>query len=198
MKAKEIIEVLEKFAPLGIQEKWDNSGLSIGSPETEVSGVLFALDCTVDLIKEAKAKGANMVVTHHPLLFHGVKKIIPGDPVADAIIEAIRSEILIYALHTPADKVVSGVSWKMAEKLGLVDIEILAQEEGGVGLGTIGKLAEPLVGEKAIVDYVKNAFSLPALRTSKPVEKVTKIAMCGGAGADFIDLARAKGAQLYI
>ena len=77
MKVKEIIKVIEDFAPLSVQEGWDNSGLCIGSPEAEVNGVLLALDCTPELVDEAVACGADMIVTHHPLIFSGLKKISP-------------------------------------------------------------------------------------------------------------------------
>ena len=75
MKVKDIINIIEEFAPLGIQEKWDNSGLCIGSPEDEVTSVLMGLDCTPELVDEAIACGADMIVTHHPLIFSGLKKI---------------------------------------------------------------------------------------------------------------------------
>ena len=79
MKAKDIIKVIEDFAPLSLQEGWDNSGLCVGSPDDEVTSVLLALDCTPELVDEAVACGADMIVTHHPLIFSGLKKISPED-----------------------------------------------------------------------------------------------------------------------
>ena len=81
MKVKDIAACIEEFAPLSLQEEWDNSGLSIGSPEDEVHGVLVGFDCTPELIDEAVEKGADMVITHHPLIFRGLKKIDGNDPV---------------------------------------------------------------------------------------------------------------------
>ena len=81
MKVKEVIKVIEDFAPLSIQEGWDNSGLCIGSPDAEVTSVLLGLDCTPELVDEAIACGADMIVTHHPLIFSGLKKISPDDQV---------------------------------------------------------------------------------------------------------------------
>jgi len=196
MKVKDITGVLEQFAPLSIQEGWDNSGLCIGSPEDEVHGVLLGFDCTPELIDEAVAKGCDMVVTHHPLIFHGLKRIRGGEPVTDAVIKAVRAGVAVYAAHTTADKVIAGVSGAMARRLELHDIALM-EDEGGYGLGAVGTLPHPMTGEEAIA-YVKEKFGLKAVRASKPVARVEKVAMCGGAGGSEIDAARATGAQLYI
>ena len=135
MQVKDIVEAIEAFAPRGVQESWDNSGLLIGSPEDEVKGVLVGFDCTVELIEGAVSRGCNMVVTHHPLIFHGLKQIGPQDPVGATVMAAIRSGVAVYAAHTSADKVPQGVSWAMALKLGLQDIEILEKDACGNGLG---------------------------------------------------------------
>ena len=196
MKVKDITEALEQFAPLSIQEGWDNSGLCIGSPEDEVHGVLVGFDCTPELVDEAVEKGCDMVVTHHPLIFRGLKRIQGGEPVTDAVIKAVRAGVAVYAAHTTADKVIAGVSGAMARRLGLRDIALM-QDEGGFGLGAVGTLPHPMTGEEAIA-YVKEKFGLKAVRTSKPVARVEKVAMCGGSGSSEIDAARATGAQLYI
>ena len=196
MKVKDITAVLEAFAPLSIQENWDNSGLCIGSPEDDVHGVLVGFDCTPELIDEAVERGCDMVVTHHPLIFRGLKRIQGGDPVSDAVIKAVRSGVAVYAAHTTADKVIAGVSGAMARRLGLRDI-VLMEDEGGFGLGAVGTLPQPMTGEEAIA-FVKERFGLKALRCSRPVARIEKVAMCGGAGASEIDAARATGAQLYI
>ena len=158
MKVKDIISAIEAFAPLSIQEGWDNSGLCIGSPEDEVHGVLVGFDCTKELIDEAVATGCDMVVTHHPLIFKGVRRLCPGDPVSDAVISAVREGIAVYAAHTTADKVIAGVSGAMARRLGLSDIAVM-EDEGGYGLGAVGTLPHPMAGEEAIA-YVKEKFGL--------------------------------------
>ena len=196
MKVKDITSALEAFAPLSIQEGWDNSGLLIGSPEDEVRGVLVGFDCTPDLIDEAVACGCDMVVTHHPLIFKGLKRIQGGDPVSDAVIRAVKADVAVYAAHTTADKVIAGVSGAMARRLGLRDIALM-EDEGGFGLGAVGTLPEPMTGEEAVA-YVKDKFGLKMVRVSKPVDRVEKVAVCGGSGASEIDAARATGAQLYI
>lgn len=198
MKVKDIIAVIEDFAPLSIQEGWDNSGLCVGSPEDEVSSILLGLDCTEKLVDEAIECGADMIVTHHPLIFSGLKKISPDDPIGAAVIKAVRNGISIYAAHTNADKVIAGVSGAMAARLGLIDVEILEEDGEGTGLGVVGNLPSPLSAEEAIA-LVKEQFSLKMMKASAPVEcLVTRIAMCGGSGGSLIRSAQKAGAQLYI
>ena len=198
MKAKDIIKVIEDFAPLSIQESWDNSGLCIGSPEDEVSSILIGLDCTEALVDEAVSCGADMIITHHPLIFSGLKKISPDDQTGAAVIKAVRAGICIYAAHTSADKVIAGVSGVMAAKLGLTNVEILEEDGEGTGLGVVGNLPAPISAEEAI-RLVKDRFSLNMMRSSAPVSiPVARIAMCGGSGGSLIKAARKSGAQLYI
>ena len=199
MQIQDITAVLEAFAPLRIQEEWDNSGLLIGSPEDPVSGVLVGFDCTPELIREAKERGCNLVVTHHPLIFKGIRRIDGKDPVGAAILLAIRSGIAVYAAHTTADKVIAGVSGAMARRLGLRNVSILVPEEDGtVGLGCLGDFPEPMTGIQAL-EYVKRCFNLKVIRSSKPLEKpIQRVALLGGSGGSESMLARSKGAQLYI
>ena len=198
MKVKDIIQVIEEFAPLSIQEGWENSGLCVGSPEDEVTSVLLALDCTPELVDEAVACGADMIITHHPLIFSGLKKISPEDMIGDAVIKAIKAGISIYAAHTNADKVLEGVSGAMAAKLGLVDVEVLDMDGEGTGLGAVGNLPEPMTAEQAVA-IVKERFALKSMKASKPLEgMISRVAMCGGSGGSLIGAARKAGAQLYI
>ena len=197
-KVKDIAAVIEQFAPLSIQEGWDNSGLCIGSPEAPVTSVLLGLDCTPELVDEAIACGADMIVTHHPLIFSGLKKITPENAVGEAVIKAIKAGISIYAAHTNADKVIAGVSGAMAARLGLKNVQILDEDGEGTGLGVVGDLPEPISAEEAVA-LVKDRFSLKAMRTSKPLAgKISRVAMCGGSGGSLISAAARSGAQLYI
>ena len=199
MKVGDITGALEVFAPLRIQEQWDNSGLLIGSPEDQVHGVLVGFDCTPELIEEAVEKGCDMVVTHHPLIFQGIKRINANDPVGAAVMCAVKKGVAVYAAHTTADKVIAGVSGAMARRLELKNVEIMVPEEDGtVGLGCIGNFPEPMNGKEAL-KYVKEKFGLKIIRSSKPLEMpIKRVALLGGSGGSEIPLARAKGAQLYI
>ena len=198
MKVKDIIEVIEEFAPLSLQEGWDNSGLCIGSPEDPVTSVLFGLDCTPELVDEAVACGADMIVTHHPLIFSGLKKISPDNKVGEAVIKAIKAGISIYAAHTSADKVIAGVSGAMAARLGLENVRILDEDGDGTGLGVVGDLPHPLTSDEAVA-LVKERFGLEMMKTSRPLEgMISRVAMCGGSGGSLIGAAMRSGAQLYI
>ena len=198
MKVRDIVRVIEDFAPLSNQESWDNSGLCIGSPDAEVTSVLLGLDCTPELVDEAVSVGADMIVTHHPLIFSGLKRIAPDDPVGLAVIKAVSAGISVYAAHTSADKVIAGVSGAMAARLGLEDVRILDPEGDGIGLGIVGELPRPLAAQEAVA-LVKEKFSLKTVRTSRPVSgRISRVAMCGGAGSSLIGKAIGSGAQLYV
>lgn len=129
---RDIAKKLEAYAPLRYQESYDNSGLLIGAPEATVTGVLLSIDCTEDVLKEAKEKGCNMVVAHHPLIFKGLKRLTGSNYVQRCVAYAIKNDIALYACHTNMDKVPNGVSFKLAEKLGLKNIRPLASEEEAV------------------------------------------------------------------
>ena len=126
MLLKEIISALEELAPPGLQESYDNSGLLVGEPGQTVNGVLFCLDSTEAIIDEAVAKGCNLVVAHHPIIFSGLKRITGKNYIERTVIKAIRNNIAIYAIHTNLDNVQHGVNKKIAEKLGLSDLRVLS------------------------------------------------------------------------
>lgn len=197
-KVEDIVKAIEEFAPPSVQEPWDNSGLCIGSMDAEVTSVLLGLDCTPELVDEAAECGADMIVTHHPLIFSGLKRIAPDNPTGAAVIGAVSRGIAVYAAHTNADKVLAGVSGAMARKLGLKDISILDEEPGGAGLGAVGMLETPL-SCRDFIDLVKEKFALKSLRTSKPLSvPICRVAMCGGSGGSLIEKAFSSGAQAYL
>ena len=198
MKVKDIVAAIEEFAPASYQSDFDNTGLQYGSPEQEVHGVLAGFDCTPELVQEAVEKGCDMIVTHHPLIYHPIKKLDPADQTAAAVIAAVKAGVAVYSAHTSADKVPDGVSWTMARKLGLKDVRTLVPEEPGVGFGVVGDLPVALPAADAVA-LVKKAFGLPVVRTSALVkEPVGRIAMCGGSGTSLIPAALAAGAQMYV
>ena len=124
-----IISVLESFAPPAYQESYDNSGLIIGNALQECSGILCTLDATEEVIQEAKERGCNLIVAHHPIVFSGLKKITGKNYVERAVIAAIKNDIAIYAVHTNADNVVAGVNDVIADKLGLIEKKILVPKK---------------------------------------------------------------------
>lgn len=125
MKIEKIIQTLEKLAPTGYQEDYDNCGLITGNTFYECTGALCTLDATEEVILEAKQKGCNLVITHHPVIFRGLKKINGNNYVGQAVIAAIKNDIAIYAIHTNLDNVRQGVNDAIADRLGLVNRSIL-------------------------------------------------------------------------
>ncbi len=124
-KIKDVINHLEAFAPRSLQENYDNSGLLTGSSDTEVTNILVSLDCTDDVIEEAIKKDCNLVVSHHPIIFSGLKKLTGSNYVERTVINAIKNDIAIYAIHTNLDNVKNGVNHKICEKLELKPLQIL-------------------------------------------------------------------------
>lgn len=130
MKIKEIVTALERFAPLPLQDGFDNAGLQIGLTEAEATGALLCLDVTEAILDEAIALGYNLVISHHPLIFKGYKSITGKDYVERCILKAIRNEITVYSAHTNLDNAWGGVNFKMAEKIGLQKVRILEPQNG--------------------------------------------------------------------
>ena len=188
MKIKELTDYLETIAPLHYQEPYDNTGLIVGSYDSEISGALIALDATPAVIKEAAALGANIVIAHHPIIFSGLKKINGKTYIERSVIEAIKNDIAIYAIHTNLDNVYNnGVNGKICEKLGLVDTKILAPKldqdpDGNIGSGMIGELSDEM-SEIKFLDYLKERMELKVVKhTDLLLNKVKKVAVCGGSG----------------
>ena len=129
MIVKFICEFIEEVAPLALQESYDNAGLLVGDSQTEVTSILICIDITEEVISEAIRKKCNLIVSHHPLIFTGLKKLTGQNEVQRCVAKAIKNDIAIYAAHTNLDNVLSGVSGKMAEKIGLKNIQILQPKQ---------------------------------------------------------------------
>ena len=186
---KDIIDIIESVAPRGTQEEWDNSGLQVGDTSTAVKAVLLTTDVTETVVNEAIECGCNLILSHHPLLFHGLKQICGQTPQARCVELAIRHDIAIYSAHTSMDKYLHGVSGRMAEKMGIRDYEIMMPDMDGRGLGVVGNLPEEMKPED-FLKQLKTVFGADWLRYTKPVgEKIRRVAFCGGAGADLTFMA---------
>lgn len=201
MYIKEIISLIEDYAPLKLQASFDNSGLLCGDPERELTSILLCIDVTEEVVKEAIDKGHNLIISHHPLIFSGLKHITPATYVERCVIDAIKHDITIYAAHTNMDVVANSVSGRMADKLDLHHRQIL-QPEGdpvdGNGFGIIGELQQP-VESMAFLQQVKEIFRCDRLRYTTPhTSSIQRVAVCGGAGASFFKQALAGQADIYI
>ncbi|NJC26611.1 Nif3-like dinuclear metal center hexameric protein [Neolewinella antarctica] len=192
---------LESIAPTNLQEAYDNAGLLVGSPQTEVTGVLTSLDCTEEIIAEAKARGCNLVVAHHPIVFKGLKRFNGSNYVERTVIKAIKEDIAIYAIHTNLDNVrYQGVNERIAQTLGLENLRILSpkNDDGTVGSGMVGELPEAL-SERDFLQRLKERLKTGAIRhTALAGKPIKKVALCGGAGGFLLDKAKAAGADVFV
>lgn len=198
MIIRDVIDALERFAPLPLQDDYDNSGLQVGLTETEVSGALLCLDITEEVIREAISLGFNLIVSHHPLLFAPLRSITDGSSVGRCVIEAIRNGITIYSSHTCLDNARGGVNYEIASRLGLQDLDWLEPKTNGSGSGLTGLLTTTMY-ESAFVDLVKSVFGVKHVRCNGNYDKpIHKVAVCGGSGAFLIPKAIATGADAFV
>ncbi len=248
MILRELINIIESVAPLSYQESWDNSGLQVGDPGMDVQAVLLTTDVTESVVAEAVSTGCQLIVSHHPLLFHGLRSVVGATPQERCVIEAIRHGIAIYSAHTSMDSYLHGVSGRMLRVLGISDYQILVpaanspstQTTGPAqtatdlatglahtattqtattaaptsaanpsasntssaatpfGLGAIGSFPEPMPYQSFLC-LVRDRFSASYVRyTACPRATVQRIAVCGGAGAEFWPQALAAGADAYL
>lgn len=304
MKISDVIYQIEKFAPLSLQESYDNSGLQVGAINTEIDKVLLTTDITEAVIDEAIKKEIKLVISHHPLIFKGIKKLSGSTAIERIIIKAIKNDITLYSGHTNVDKCRGGINYKIAEKLALHDVKPLSPErnliskiiyyiplanadasrlaltnakidvydnydscsflskgestfrplEGSspyvgkigeihteheakiefitynynvskaiqiitenhpyetpaidviplsncdnkIGLGCIGNLSQP-ISEVEFLEKVKKEFDVHTIKHSELLDKkISRVAVCGGSGSEFIGLAKSLKADIYI
>lgn len=183
MKIIELIRFLESEAPSALQESYDNSGLIYGNPEAEISSVLVSLDCTEEVVEEAIRKKCGMIISHHPIVFKGLKRFTGANYVERTLLKAIQNNIALYSIHTNLDNVQHGVNARICEKLGLTNTRILSPKDGvlrklGVyvpkdhaeslrtslftsGAGTIGNYSECSFNMEGQGTYLGNEESNP-------------------------------------
>lgn len=182
---KDIIRHIEEFAPLQLQESYDNSGLLVGDPEMEINGVLLCVDCTEEVFEEALEKGANLIVSHHPLIFKGLKAITGKNQQERILIEAIKNDVAIYAVHTNIDAVIHGVSGKMADLLTLNNQKILSPFKGNL------KKIVTFVPESHIENVREHVFSAGA-------GSIGKYSNCGFSSSGFGTFQAQEGAEPFV
>ncbi|HJC17776.1 MAG TPA: Nif3-like dinuclear metal center hexameric protein [Candidatus Alistipes stercorigallinarum] len=200
MKIKDITDVIERFAPLAYQESYDNAGLIVGRPDDEVRQALLAVDVTDEVLDEAEREGCDLVITHHPIVFHPLKRFNSADMVQRCVERAIRRGIALYACHTNLDSAPEGMSWRLAALLGIGELSVLQPSEGDprAGFGVVGELPEPLPTVE-FLRRMQQRLGVKVVRHSDLVsEQVRRIALCTGAGASFMADARRAGADLYV
>lgn len=200
MKIREICEVIERLAPLEWQESYDNAGLVVGRPDDEVHKALLAVDVTDAVLDEAEREGCDMVITHHPIIFHPLKRFNSEGYVQRCVERAIRRGIALYACHTNLDSAPEGMSYRLGSILGLEQMTLLEPRPNApaTGFGVVGELPEALPWADFLRE-VKRRLSIGAIRHSAPTsERVKRVAVCTGSGASLMEEARRAGCDLYL
>ena len=201
MKIREVVDALERFAPLPLQESFDNAGLQVGLTEAEVSGALLCLDVTEMVVDEAVALGCNLIVSHHPLIFHALKHITYENDVQRAVAKALTNGITVVSMHTNMDNARGGVNFKIAEKMCLGGCRFFAGKTvDGIecGSGVIGTLPEGVAADDFVI-MLKRTFDVECVECNQLLRRPIKtVAVCGGAGSFLLGDAIAEGADAFV
>jgi len=217
LRIHEIVSAFEEIAPASLQESYDNSGLIVGDMGAEVSKALLCLDSTEAVVDEAIAKGCDLIIAHHPIVFGGLKRFTGGDYVQRAVMKAIRNNIAIYACHTNLDNVLrGGVNERIAQQLGFDVLHVLRPAvasfdslngiggAGGLevfktaGAGVLCELQKPM-NVLDFLQHVKDRMGAGVVKYTKcDVGTVSRVAICGGAGSFLIGDALRAGADAFV
>lgn len=211
VKIYQVVDALEHYAPLPLQEGYDNAGLQVGLTEAvEVSGALLCLDVTEAVVDEAIRKGCNLIVSHHPLIFRKLARISDENYVQRTVRKAIKNDITIVSMHTNMDAAKGGVNFKIAEKLGLRNLRFFGGEKeiDGVkgGEGVIGEITDETdalhadgIAADDLVLMLRERFQAECVQCNQLLRRpIRKVALCGGAGSFLLDAAIAAGADAFI
>ena len=200
MKAEEIIKKLNDFCPPRLAYPWDNVGLLCGDSKKEIKKILVTLDTNVNVVREAVRAGADMIVSHHPILLGGIKRIDYASAEGQVIKLLIENGIVLFAAHTNMDTAKGGINDRLAEMFCLTDVKILDPhtDDPLAGLGRYGKLQKPIKFKK-FAEKCKTILKTPFLRISGDFEReITTVAVASGSCSEIIPLAYKKGADVII
>ncbi|PRR83904.1 putative GTP cyclohydrolase 1 type 2 [Clostridium vincentii] len=201
INVRDIIREMEILAPPFLQESYDNVGLMVGTEEKKVEKILLALDCTKDVIEEAKENNVDLIITHHPLIFRKPSRIISEDLQGWKIIELIKNDISIYSSHTNLDAAKGGINEELVKSLGFKNSKLIdnknikGYEEAGIG--RIVELEEEILVED-LINLVKEKLLIKSLRAVVADKGIKKIAFINGSGQDFFAKALDLGADCII
>lgn len=211
IKVKDVADIIEKIAPVDLQEEWDNSGFQIKFADSCATRILTCLEMNMDILREASEKSCDMIITHHPLIFSGIKKIKSEDVSGNIIIHLIKRGISLYSCHTPFDKVKGGNNDVIADVIGLTSLKnlegknvenpdkmVLRRSE--FDIGRIGNFEKTLRVRDIAEKLCRNLeIDSRKIRISGDIDKEIKTAgICTGAGAEFAKVALSNGCGLFI
>jgi len=202
MRVKEVVDYLHSLAPNQYQEEYDNSGLLVGSYDDTITGALVSLDVTEAVLDEGITLGCNLIISHHPIIFSGIKRLTDADYIQRIVKKAIKNDLNLFAIHTNLDNVYEyGVNTNIAKLLGLSDIKILRPKAGlddlNVGSGVIGSIKEQ--DEEAFLTFLKKTMNISCIKyTNLRNIPIQKVAICGGSGRFLLPDAIRAGADIFI
>ena len=202
MKIREVVDALERFAPLPLQEDYDNAGLQLGLTDSqEVSGALLCLDVTEAVVDEAVALGCNLIVSHHPLIFRPLKHLTDENQVQRTVRKAIVNNVALISMHTNLDNAMGGVNWKMAEIIGAY---VEKREEGSAldlkasPMPLFAELPESMAADE-FIQLLKKRFKVECVMANELLKRpIRKVAICGGAGSFCMGDAIRGGADAFV
>ena len=191
-----VADAVSRLAPRRLAEEWDNPGLLIGEPSSKVKRIFVCLDVLNESISQAIELDAQIIVAHHPLIFHAIKNVRADLPLGKKISRLIKNDLAVFAAHTNLDVAAGGVNDILAEKIGLADVKNFGDEE--FSLGRLGTLETPMTAEN-FARHVKKVLNADSVRLVSAGDfPIKKVGLCGGAGAEFIQKAKFFGAQAFV
>ena len=196
MLARNIIEKIENFAPQNLASQWDNPGFLCGNKDKDIKRVLLALDVDLNTIGEAIENKCDMIVSHHPMFFKGLKRIDFSEPEGKAVELLIKNDICVFSAHTNMDAAENGINQRLAELFELSDIKVLEPIDEKTGIGRIGTLKEEMTTEE-FSKLLKEKLNTPFVKVSGE-KNIKRLAICSGSGAEYFSLAKENGCDCLL
>lgn len=194
VKVQHIAEIMNRLAPRQLAEEWDNVGLLVGSFDSEVEKIFVCLDVTDETVKSAVDFRADLIISHHPVIFRAVKNFRTDLPLGKKIETLIKNNISVFAAHTNLDSTEGGVNDVLAEKIGLLDVKTFGEE---LSLGRIGYLPNEM-DAVTFAKHVAKVLNIDVRLIDAGDFPIKKVGLCGGAGSEFIGKAKFLGAQAFV
>ena len=194
MTVQQVFDLLNRYAPTETAFDWDNVGLLLGNPAEEVKKTLVALDCTDEVIREAKIRGCDLIVTHHPVIFHAPHTLVRGTFDGDRLTALIRNDISVISMHTNLDRAEGGVNDTLADVLGLRNIRPVPSCDN---ILRMGELPAPMAVD-VFLNHVKSALNVDSVRCTRVEGRLERVAVGGGACAEYFRPCIEAGCQAFV
>lgn len=196
-KVSEVFAFLNQLAPVEYAMSYDNVGLLVGDGDAQVSRILTALDITDAVIGEAKRLGADLIVSHHPVIFEPMKRVVAGDVTANHVIALLRRGISAICMHTNLDAARGGVNDMLAQRLGVSCDAVIEPTGEGVGIGRVGTLAQPMEFS-AFLAHTARSLKTQGLRYHESCARVHRVAVGGGSCGSMLEEVCALGCDTFV